>query len=75
MPPFVYRSLNTIPPVATDSELEELDNEHPGPVPKTRKAVKAPCVLRRKKTMLNPGYKLALVALHFGSLTDFSNPV
>ena len=75
MPPFLYRSLNAIPPVASDSDLEELENEHPSTVVKKPKRDKAPCVLRRKKTMLNPDYKLALVALHFGSLSNFSNPV
>ena len=72
MPPFPYRQLNAQPPEATESELEELDEQHPSKNTKKSISQKPAPIIRRKKTFLNKDYKLALVALHFGSLTDFS---
>lgn len=37
MPPFLYRTLNVEPPRATDSELEELEAEHPSKYVKKEK--------------------------------------
>ena len=67
---FNYRSLNTQVPTASQRQLAALTARKS--TPSRVKQPKAP-VIRRIYQKTNESFKLAFVALRYGSLTDFSH--
>ena len=69
---FDYRALNAPIQRATLQQLQRLGqfvNFRDRP---RIKPIAKPPVIRRRKTRVNDSYKVAMVALRFGSLTNFS---
>ena len=70
-----YKSLNvTIPPVSEEKIKDMLKGIKSKPADGRKRVEPKPVVPRRPYRIYNEGFKLALVALFYGSLTDLSKP-
>ena len=74
MPSFNYRGLNAPVPTPTKRQLAKASL---GKLSKSKQPISKPPnpVFKRVCRHYSDDFKLVLVALHFGSLTDLSNPV
>ena len=68
-----YRTWNSTTPQATVEQMEALDDAHPRKRNLKRLSKSKPMKFTRRYSKVNNGYKLAMVALRFGSLLNTSD--
>ena len=67
-----YREWNAPIPTVSARKMQRLDAAHP--TPRSLKRIAKPQAIKpcRKYSKVNDGFKVVMVALRFGSITDFN---